>query len=141
MAVHKENWFGTWPTAYDTAVVTCDQLPMTLVVKKSSRRLEAVSYESRRFFPVIYLVNNVTGDKYIDHVLPAAKQKIAVREQISAPLYDSVEMQRVKIPHSTDDQAPGVWGVVTWERHRSGDRLSVSQCSGAYQRIRTRRRG
>lgn len=79
------------------------------------KRIEAVSYESRRFFPVMHLVNNATGEKYIDHVLPAAKQKIAVREQISAPLHNSVEMQQIKIPYSTDDQAPGVWGVVTWE--------------------------
>jgi hypothetical protein len=83
--------------------------------EKVKKRLEAVSYESRRFFPVIYLSNNGTGEKYIDNVLPAAKRKIAVREQITAPLYDSVEMQRTSIPYSTDEQAPGVWGVVTWE--------------------------
>ncbi|QDT13519.1 hypothetical protein [Planctomycetes bacterium K23_9] len=83
--------------------------------EKSFKRLEAISYESRRFFPIMYLVNNATGEKYIDNVLPAAKQKIAVREQISAPLHDSVGMQRVAIPYSSDEQSPGVWGVVTWE--------------------------
>ena len=79
------------------------------------KRVEAIGYESRRFFPLMYLVNNVTGQKYLDRILPSTKQKIANREQISAPLHNSVEISRVKIPRSADEKAPGVWGVVTWE--------------------------
>ena len=79
------------------------------------KRLEAISYDSRRFFPLAYLTNVATGQKYLDRILPSAKQKIAVREQISAPLHNSVEISRVKIPRSSDDKAPGVWGILTWE--------------------------
>ena len=43
------------------------------------------------------------------------KQKIAIREQITAPLYNSVEISRIKIPYTSDSAAPGVWGVATWE--------------------------
>jgi hypothetical protein len=79
------------------------------------KRVEAVSYESRRAFPMLVLEDFVRDKKYLDRVLPTAKQRIAVREQISAPLYDSVEMPSVEIPLSSDDDAPGVWGVATWE--------------------------
>jgi hypothetical protein len=78
------------------------------------KRIEAVSYESRRFFPLLILSNHVTGREYLDKILPAAKPVIAVREQITAPLYNSVEITRVKIPRSSDAAAPGVWGVATW---------------------------
>lgn len=79
------------------------------------KRLEAVSYESRRFFPIMYLNNVATGTKYLDSIIPSAKQKIAIREQITAPLHNSVEISRVKIPRTSDVKAPGVWGIVTWE--------------------------
>ena len=79
------------------------------------KRIESISYDSRRFFPIMYLTNAATGRRYIDHILPSAKQKIAVREQITAPLHNSVEISRVKIPRTSDKDAPGVWGVVTWE--------------------------
>jgi len=79
------------------------------------KRLEAISYNSRRFFPLMHLVDHATGQKQLDHVLPSATEKIAAREQISAPLHNSVEISRVKVPRSSDENAPGVWGVVTWE--------------------------
>lgn len=82
---------------------------------KIYKRMEAVSYDSRRYFPILYLTNVDTGKRYIDRILPTAKQKIAVREQISAPLYNSVEISRVKVPRSSDKDAPGVWGIATWE--------------------------
>ncbi len=106
-----------WYMAYRVRYRGGDLRPATDKVGGENvyKRIEAINYESRRFFPIMYLVNNATGERYIDDVLPAAKQKIAAREQITAPLYDTVEMQRVAIPYSSDDQAPGVWGVVTWE--------------------------
>ena len=82
---------------------------------KVFKRVEAISYDSRRFFPLAYLVDNTTGQKYLDHVLPSATRKIAVREQISAPLHNSVEISRVKLARSSDQNAPGTWGVLTWE--------------------------
>jgi hypothetical protein len=79
------------------------------------KRVEAVSYDSRRAFPMLVLEDFVADKKYLDRVLPTAKQRIAVREQITAPLYDSLEITSVNIPLSSDPDAPGVWGVATWE--------------------------
>ncbi len=63
------------------------------------RRIESVSYQSRRFFPMLVLSNHVTGKHYLDTILPSAKSLIAVREQISAPLHNSVDVE---------------WGIATW---------------------------
>ncbi len=79
------------------------------------KRVEAVSYESRRAFPMLVLEDYVQDKKYLDRILPTAKERIAIREQITAPLYDSIEITGVEIPLSSDEDAPGVWGVATWE--------------------------
>ncbi len=79
------------------------------------RRIESVGYASRRAFPLLVLENHVTGKRYVDRILPAAKEKIAVREKITATLHNSVEISSVKIPRTSDPDAPGVWGVATWE--------------------------
>ncbi len=79
------------------------------------KRLEKIQYDSRIFFPMLVLRDQVTNKKYIDRILPTAREKIKVREQISAPLYNSVDITRVRIPHSSDSASPGVWGVATWE--------------------------
>lgn len=79
------------------------------------RRVEEIHYDSRRFFPMLVLRNHNTGKAYLDRVLPSAADKIKVREQITAPLLNSVEITRVKIPYSGDAAAGGVWGVATWE--------------------------
>lgn len=78
------------------------------------KRLESIHYNSRMFFPTFVLRDHVTGKKFVDRILPTAKQKIKIREQITAPLHNSVEMYRVKIPYSSDKAAPGIWGVATW---------------------------
>jgi hypothetical protein len=78
-------------------------------------RIETVSYESRRFFPMMVLRDPTTNKQYVDRVLPTAKQQIATREKITAPLFNTVEISRVEIAQSNDDLAPGTWGVVTWE--------------------------
>lgn len=79
------------------------------------RRVESIGYNSRRAFPMLVLEDHIRGKKYLDRVLPTAKQRIAVREQITAPLHDSIEITTVEIPRSNDDEAPGVWGLATWE--------------------------
>ena len=77
-------------------------------------RLEAVRKDKRKFFPMFLLRNQANGTQYLDRILPTAREKIKVREQISAPLYNSVEISRVDIPYSSDKSSPGVWGVATW---------------------------
>ena len=79
------------------------------------RRIESVSYDSRRAFPLMVLENHVSGKEFVDRILPTAKEKIAAREKITAPLYNSVEISSVKIPRTSDPAAPGVWGLATWE--------------------------
>lgn len=81
---------------------------------KMFQRIEAIGYDSRRFMPLMTLKDHVGGGDYLDRILPTAKSRIALREQITAPLYNSVEISRIKIPRASDDQAPGVWGVATW---------------------------
>ena len=81
---------------------------------KLYQRMESVSYDSRRFFPLVYLKDQISGKEYLDRIIPKAKPLIAAREQITAPLYNSVEISRKPIPLSADEQAPGVWGVLTW---------------------------
>ncbi|WP_153558126.1 hypothetical protein [Roseimaritima sediminicola] len=78
-------------------------------------RIEAISYKSRRFIPLLVLADHTSGKEYLDRILPAVKSKIAMREKITAPLYNTVEISTVPIPRSSDPAAPGVWGVATWE--------------------------
>ncbi len=78
-------------------------------------RIETVSYESRKLMPMMVLRDPTTNKQFVDSVLPTAKQKIAARERITAPLYNTVEISRVDIAQSSDDLAPGTWGIVTWE--------------------------
>lgn len=106
-----------WYMVYRVRYRGGDLKPATDVVAGAPvyRRVEAVRYESRRAFPMLILEDHIKGKQYLDRVLPTAKQRIAVREQISAPLYDSVEITTVPIPYSSDQDAPGVWAVATWE--------------------------
>lgn len=104
---------------------------------KLYQRLESVSYESRRFFPLVSLKDHVSGREYLDRIIPSAKAKIAAREQITAPLYNSVEISNQRIPLSGDDAAPGTWGVLTWiDVNPNIDYLSlyVSGLTNAFQR-------
>ena len=78
-------------------------------------RIEEIHRDSRRFFPLMVLSNQATDKEYLDRILPAVKERIAVREQITAPLHNTVEITSLPIPHTTDPEAPGVWGLITWE--------------------------
>lgn len=77
-------------------------------------RLEKVSYESRRFFPLFVLSDPTTGKEYLDRILPTVTERIKVREKITAPLHNSVSITAEPILRTTDPAAGGVWGVVTW---------------------------
>jgi hypothetical protein len=79
------------------------------------KRVEAVHYDARYFFPMLKLRDHVGGKEYIDRILPSATKRIKIREKITTDLYNSVEMGRVKIPYGSDSESPGVWGVAIWE--------------------------
>ncbi|QDV68349.1 hypothetical protein Poly24_20580 [Rosistilla carotiformis] len=77
--------------------------------------IEAIAYKQRRCFPMLVLSNHAKGKEYIDRVLPTAREPIARREQIRSKLHNTVEIGTLNIPRTTDPDAPGVWGVATWE--------------------------
>lgn len=79
------------------------------------KRVEQIHYDTRRFFPMFVLSNHLTGKQYVDRILPTATEKIAIREQITAPLHNTVDISKQAIPFSSDPASPGVWGVATWE--------------------------
>ena len=79
------------------------------------KRIESVSYNSRRVFPMLVLEEHTSGKKYLDRILPTATEKIAAREQITMKLLNSIDITAIDIPRSSDEAAPGVWGVATWE--------------------------
>ncbi len=79
------------------------------------KRIESVSYNSRRVFPMLVLEEHSSGKKYLDRILPTATEKIAAREQITTKLLNSIDITAIDIPRSSDEAAPGVWGVATWE--------------------------
>ena len=74
-----------------------------------------VDFKSRRFFPHFVLEGyDVGGKAYLDQIVPAARPLIESRERINQPLYNSVEITRVPIPWSDEENDRGVWGFVTW---------------------------
>lgn len=90
-------------------------------------RIESVSYPSKRFFPLMVLEDQESGKTWTDQILPTAIERIAIRESITAPLYNAVDITSVKIPRSSDPEAPGIWGIATWvDVEPSIDFLSVN---------------
>ena len=79
------------------------------------KRMEAVHYDARYFFPMLKLRVHSSDKVYTDRILPSTTRKIKAREKITAKLHNSVEMGRTKIPYAADSAAPGTWGVATWE--------------------------
>jgi len=71
------------------------------------------SYQHRRFFPQFVFESFEYEKRYLDQVIPAAREAIAIRERPPGKLYNSVEMMNIRIPLS-DAEGAGVWGYVTW---------------------------
>jgi hypothetical protein len=86
----------------------------TVAGAKIYKRLESVHYDSRYFFPTFILRDHLSGNQFVDQILPTAREKIRVREQIESTLHNSIEITKAKIPFSSDSAAEGVWGVATW---------------------------
>ena len=106
-----------WYMVYRVRYLGGDLRPAadTIAGVRIYKRMESIRYDTRNFFPMLVLRNHVTGQRYVDRILPTARDKIRIREQITAQLHNSVEISRVKIPYSSDPAAPGVWGVATWD--------------------------
>ncbi|MDX1925636.1 MAG: hypothetical protein SFV81_03910 [Pirellulaceae bacterium] len=75
----------------------------------------AVSREWVRFFPTFVLNSLSVKREYVDVINPAAKAMIAAKERVGQPIYDSIEIQQLKIPVSTEADNHEVWGVATWQ--------------------------
>lgn len=76
--------------------------------------IESVAYKKRRAFPMFVFTNHSKKKEYLDQLLPTARDIIARREQITSPLYNTVELSTVDIPRTTAEESPGVWGYATW---------------------------
>jgi hypothetical protein len=69
---------------------------------------------SIRFFPHFVLESRQVQKAYLDMIIPVAIPLIEMREMRGAKLYNSVEISRVPILVSKDEDDNAVWGVVTW---------------------------
>lgn len=79
------------------------------------KRVEEVHYKGRSFLPMFVLRDHKKQVAYRDIPLRTAAKKIGIREQISAPLYNTQQISSVKIPYAKDASSPGIWGVAMWE--------------------------
>lgn len=106
-----------WYMVYQVRYVGGDLRPATETVGGTEvfSRLEKVHYKARRFFPSLVLRDAASKREYLDRILPATTDRIRVREQITAPLYNSIEITRIPVPYRGPDGQEGVWGVATWE--------------------------
>lgn len=77
---------------------------------------QAVSAQWVRFFPTFKLDTLRLNQVYVDQIIPGAKEIIEARERVGAPIYNSVEMQRLKIELSTETDDNSVWGVAMWSK-------------------------
>ena len=112
----KLIWYMVYRVRYTGGDLRAAQAGGTdKAIDKLYSRIEKISRDSRRFFPLVTLVDHESGAEFTDRVIPAAKDLITRREKITAPVYNSVEITSIPIPRSSDPAAEGVWGVLTWE--------------------------
>jgi hypothetical protein len=106
-----------WYMVYRVRYVGGDLRPSSDIVAGVPifRRIEQIHYPTRRFNPSLVLHDHTSGKEYLDRVLPGVINRIKTREQITAPLYNSIEMSQLKIPYSEPNTEGGIWGVATWE--------------------------
>jgi hypothetical protein len=69
---------------------------------------------SRRFLPGFVLNASALGTRYQSRFIPEAIPLIAEKERVGKPIYDSIAIQKVPVPLSTDKESHDVWGVATW---------------------------
>jgi hypothetical protein len=77
-------------------------------------RPKSVSAEWVRFFPVFKLDTLGQSGTYLDDVIPSAVRAIARKERVGKPVYDSIQIQNLKIRRTTETEDNAVWGVATW---------------------------
>ena len=67
-----------------------------------------------RFMPTFTLKSLGLNQSHLDRILPVAVRSIAAKERVGKKLYDSVEIQSLKIGITTETENNAVWGVATW---------------------------
>jgi hypothetical protein len=75
---------------------------------------EAVSAAWVRFMPLFTLEAKGLNKRYTDQILPRARQLISAKERVGQQIYDSVEIQRLKLKVTTEAEDNSLWGVATW---------------------------
>ncbi|MFM8252914.1 MAG: hypothetical protein ACKOBW_15065 [Planctomycetota bacterium] len=82
---------------------------------------ETVSADQRRFLPQFVMHGRVLLEgkyqtkEYLDRIIPSAVEAIQAREVNGRKLLNTVEITRVGVPLSDEQNDRSVWGVVTWE--------------------------
>lgn len=76
---------------------------------------QSISAEWVRFFPTFKLDTLGLGQTYLDRPDARAKELIAAQERVGAPIYNSIELQKMKIPLSTRTDDQPIWGVAMWQ--------------------------
>ncbi len=75
---------------------------------------KSISADWVRFMPLFRLDTLALGKVYVDEVIPQALPAIANKERVGSRIYNSVEIQRLKLELSTETENNAVWGVATW---------------------------
>ena len=75
---------------------------------------QPVSSNWVRFMPRFTLRAKGIKQDYLDQIIPAAMGPIAQRERVGSKIYDSVEIQKLKVERSTEGDSRAVWGVAMW---------------------------
>ncbi len=70
--------------------------------------------KARRFMPGFALNCTALGKRYQSQFIPQALPLIAEKERVGKPIYDSIAIQKVPVPLSTERETHDVWGVATW---------------------------
>lgn len=69
---------------------------------------------ARRFIPGFVMNCTALGKSYQSSFIPHALQPIAEKERVGKPVYDSIAIQKVPVPLTTNRESFPVWGVATW---------------------------
>ena len=73
-----------------------------------------VRVDSVRFLPRFSLLSKERSINLDAQILPAAMDAIAARERVGKPLYDHIQIGKIDITASTQEEDKSVWGVATW---------------------------
>lgn len=105
-----------WYLLYRVRYLGSDVRPVPEADKFNNKVFETTRVSAKwvRFIPQFRLIAKTHSTPVVDRVVFPAKAAIAARERVGGKIYDSVDIQQLKIPLSTPSSDNPVWGVATW---------------------------